>query len=255
MMTKSEIIKKLPMVCTVLGILGVPITAYLSGKAAVKSEKDISDVIEDTGIDRDEVRKGDILRLTWKNYIPTAVSGALTIACILISYKLSKKEIMALSAAAAYITHQKGQLEDKIVEKYGQKALDDIRKELAEEMYNPQSVELTGNGDLLCYECYSGRWFRSSEAAIEKAESKFNSRFACGKGEYMNLCDLYRLFNIEDSNFGYEMGWPANTDYYDGPITFTNHLCAPGEFHDIPEPVLLIEFNNYDYPMNGWMEV
>lgn len=251
-MNKADIIKQLPKVLAVAGALGVPVTAYLSVKAGMKSERQMHEAYEvycfkDSFVER--------FKLTWKNYIPPVVSGLLTVGAIIGGYSLTAKQIAGLIAVGGSLATYKDELEAKIEEKFGKQSLDEIKKEIAEEVYSPTSVEETGNGDILCYESYSGRWFRSSKKAVERAERALNRRFDAGAGEYVCLNDFYTLLGLAESHFGFEFGWAANKDYYDGDIRFENAIMPAGSFMNIPEEVLVIELTTNSYPMAGYFEV
>lgn len=250
-MNKADILKQLPKVLAGAGALGVPVTGYLAVKAGMKSERQLweNDAIYQSLSFKEK------LKLTWKNYIPPVVSGLLSIGAIIAGYALSAKQIAALGALAGSLAAYKDEIEAKIEEKFGKQALDEIKKEVAEDLYSPTSVEETGNGSLLCYESYSGRWFRSSERAVERAEKVLNRRFDAGNGKYLCLNDFYTLLGMAETHFGFEFGWAANKDYYDGDIFFENALMPANSFMNIPEPVLIIELTSRSYPMQGWQEV
>lgn len=250
-MNKADIINHLPKVLAVAGALGVPVTAYLSVKAGMKSERQFW---ENADI-YNKMPFKEKLELTWKNYIPPVVSSLLTISAIIGGYSLTAKQIAGLVAVGGSLAAYKDELEAKIEEQFGKQTLDEIRKEIAEEVYSPTSVEETGNGDILCYESYSGRWFRSSKKAVERAERALNRRFKAGKGEYVCLNDFYTLLGLAESHFGFEFGWAANKDYYDGDILFENAIMPAGSFMNIPEEVLVIELTTNSYPMIGYFEV
>lgn len=264
-----------PAILTVLGCAGVPVTAYLSGKAAVKSndmewnELEIRKVVKQ---DPAPLTINDRIRLCWKNYIWTGISGGLTIAAIIGSNRLSAKEIAMLSASCAGIMSYKARLEQEIRSRYG----DAVLKEMQEKAMGDYAKvyiypEDTGKGDLLCYEAYGGRWFYSSEEAVRKSLDEFNERFINGgseisrrffKGEYLCLNDLYDMWGITGTHFGYQYGWapPSGSDndnyydYYDGPINWNVEKLEG--FMQLDEPVLVIEpANADDYPMMCWQEV
>lgn len=130
------------------------------------------------------------------------------------------------------------------------------------------SVEETGKGDLLCYEAYGGRFFRSSEKAVRKAVDTFvkNYERACRMQdedpahmyvEVFNFNDLYSLLGIVPSHFGEHWGYTNAEDYrvnlrFD--ITLVDQLTE-SYFERIREPVLVIELNYDCYPMESYMEV
>ena len=115
-----------------------------------------------------------------------------------------------------------------------------------------QIAEETGKGDLLCYEGYSGRWFRSNKKAVEEAEREFSNWFK--EGEYLCLNDFYDLLGIETTIFGNQFGYAASEDYYDfeDGIEFVNTIL-PENKTDCGEALMIIDL--FTYPMECWMEV
>ncbi len=273
-----------PAILTVLGCVGVPVTALLASKATLKSVDDClndevlpllrkegpDDLLDPRykihlGVDLTEPR---CIKAVWKNYILTAISATLTIAAIIGSNRLSAKEIAMLSASCAGIMSYKARLEQEIRSRYG----DAVLKEMQEKAMGDYAKvyiypEDTGKGDLLCYEAYGGRWFYSSEEAVRKSLDEFNERFINGgseisrrffKGEYLCLNDLYDMWGITTTHFGHQYGWapPSGTDYdyYDGPINWDVEKLEG--FMQLDEPVLVIEpATPADYPMMCWQEV
>ena len=254
-----------PAILTVLGCVGVPVTAYLSGKAAVKSndmewnELEIRKVMKQ---DPAPLTTKDRISLCWKNYIPTVISGGLTIASIIGSNRLSAKEIAMLSASCAGLMSYKAQLEQEIRKRYGEEVLEDIRKSVDEKhakvLIYPED---TGNGDLLCFDAFGGRWFYSSEDAVNMALCELNDEFmnesieldndSVLRGGYRCYNDLYQKWGISETHFGWMWGWPPNPDYFDGPILW--RVQKVEGFQQLDEPVLIIE--PLTYPMEGWLEV
>lgn len=221
-------------ILTVLTSVGVAATGYLGVRAGKKSEKD-----------------GE----KWTNYIPVAAVGTVTIAGIVVNHRINVKQIAALGATAAYLAANRDAIEESVKERFGEDALNDIRadarKKTADVDRRSLVAETTGNGDLLCFEGYSGRWFRSDEESVRKAIRTLDERFR--DGEYLCLNDFYELLGIEPTHFGHQFGWAANEDYYDYKrdgiaikATFMNDLSRN-------EPVLAIEI--FTYPMECWMEV
>lgn len=80
-----------------------------------------------------------------------------------------------------------------------------------EEAYYRPSVEHTGRGDLLCYDGYGGRWFRSSRQAVEEAVDHLLEQYE--NGEWINYNDLYMLLGMAESDFGEQNGWSPSEDW------------------------------------------
>lgn len=122
-----------------------------------------------------------------------------------------------------------------------------------------QTIELTGNGNLLCYEGFFGRWFRSSEVCVREAVAKYIDLYngdEFREGEYVNFNDLYALLGIASTHIGAEYGYATNPDY---KVTMEFDIVRIPEdenFEGMNEEVLVIEpAGNWSYPMECYMEV
>ena len=198
-----------------------------------------------------------------KPLAPTLVCAAGSITCMAISEKISYKQIAALTATCVYLTKNRDFLEKKLEEVVGKERLANIKQEFvkkeAEGMLNFPSVEITANGDLLCFEMYSGRWFRSSREAVEEAQAQLAKMHE--EGMYLSLNDYYALLGITMTQFGDEFGWPASEDYCDPILRFNSKKLEPGEWDEVGpdvrvkahEPLLVLWFDSL--PMECWLEV
>lgn len=222
---------------TIIGILGVPVTSYISIKCHEKAEK--------------AETKHDKL----KAYIPAIISGAVTTGSIAGSHKLSNKEIAALTATATYAITNRNTLEEKLGKYVDTNEAKQIKNEVAKiatnEKSNKPTIETSGKGSLKVLEGYSGRWFYSTMAAVIEAENKLNDRLKNGESVSMN--DFYRWLGIAATSFGEQWGWVPDENYYnykcDDPVMFENTLVDDED----GDPLLLISI--YTYPMEGWKEI
>ncbi len=200
------------------------------------------------------------VKQTWKYYIPAVVVGGTAVLSIVMSKRLDAKEIAALTATCGYLASNKAELEKAIKEKFGDEAFVEIRKEVDKKMVEKygekqkMTAELTGKGDLLCYEGLTGRFFRSSEEAVKEAIKKINDEFKNGNYIYMNM--LYDELGISVTRFGNELGWVPDEDYYDYEkgISITTDLVEGWLNRDgvEDEPVLVIDI--WDLPIEHWYE-
>lgn len=250
----------LSFIFTGVAIAGVAVTSTLAAIRAPKYDK-----ILNAQCPEEIPTKKDKAVAAVKTYWPAFASGAVTIASIIFAEKVNLTEIAALTGTAAFLARNRDLLEAKIISKLGkeagEKAIGEVREQLIREHYIVKagpSVEETGRGDLLCYEGYSGRWFRSSEEAVRRAINTLNDRFEAG--EYLALNDFYELLGIETTHFGHQYGWCPNSDYYDFPIEIDTTFCEHhelknmyGQMEALDECILLIDV--YTYPMECWQEV
>ena len=229
--TKYKIKGKSNVILSIGAILGLGATVVLVARGQMKADAILAerDKVFDSGIDPDSEPEVEVVHskkenfdLTWKCYILPAVSTGFTLFCIIGSHYISMKQIAALSSSLAFMTANRNQLEKAIREKYGDDVLNELKSRMSlrsgpkekekEIIFEKVVAEITGRGDLLCFEGYSGRWFRSSEEAVREAMDRFEEHVK--ENEYIPFNDLYDLLGIEQSHFGYEYGY-LNTEYDD----------------------------------------
>lgn len=131
------------------------------------------------------------------------------------------------------------------------------------------SVEETGKGDLLCYEAWGGRLFRSDEGAVREAVDKFVDDYRMGRMrteedpahvymEVYNFNDLYYLLGILPTHFGDAFGYTTVEDYAQD-ITFRVEFIYPSEneiAEQFGEPILVIEpVDDESYPQYYYKEL
>lgn len=122
-----------------------------------------------------------------------------------------------------------------------------------EKSFRP-TIEITGNGNLLCYEGFFGRWFRSSENCVREAVDKFMQLYA--EGNYINYNDLYSLLNIAVTHAGNEYGYSPSEDYRCDMEFDIVRIPEDENFEGMKEEVLVLEpAGRYSYPIDCYMEV
>lgn len=99
-------------------------------------------------------------------------------------------------------------------------------------------IELTGKGNLLCYEECSGRWFRSDKWEVEQGLAELQGLYE--NLECVNLNDLFSCLHIYDTNRGRIYGW--NKAIHGTGMLFRLNLVQKG-FKTMDEPVLVITPN------------
>lgn len=114
--------------------------------------------------------------------------------------------------AAAYTLSEKAYSEykEKVVEKLGEKKEKAYRDEVAQRRVDQDpvgknKVHITGGGDVLCYDLYTGRYFQSSMETIKKAVNDVNFQVINNWGATLN--DLYAGLGLSRTKIGEEVGW------------------------------------------------
>jgi hypothetical protein len=201
----------LPEILTGLGIVGVFSTSYLTGKAAIQASEILRE--EDLSEDRKE-RTKEVIKYTWKIYIPPVVSGAVTVGCILGASKTSGQRTAA--AVAAYSLSEKAfsEYREKVVEQVGVKKEQKIRDDIAQDHITKkplgsQEVLVIGNGQVLCCELLTNRYFRSDMETLRKAQNDINEKII--KEMYVTLSEFYELIGLPYTSVSSNLGWDSDS--------------------------------------------
>lgn len=205
--TEKLAVDNAPALLTAVGVTGTIATAVLAGKASVKASRHI---------DREENRQNRVLltkdrvRLTWKYFVPPTVAGAFTIASVVASNRISSKRAAALAAAYSLSDKAFQEYKDKVAEKIGevkeQAVRDDIaRDRMQEDRASTSEVLITGDGNVLCYDMHTGRYFQSNMEELRRAENEINRQII--QDGMASLSDFYDLIGLRPTRFSEEMGW------------------------------------------------
>lgn len=200
----------LRLVLTIFGVVGVPLTSWISVKCSEKAKDETT-------------TKGKV-----KRYIPAIISGAATTASIIGSHRVSSKEIAALTATASFAVANRDKLEEAVKPYISKEEVAKLKEASVEEtnkIHKSQTIEWTGRGKIKVLEGFSGRLFYSSLEAVKLAEEKLCK--ALNNGIYISLNDFYSYLGIQQTDFGRDYGWAPVDEWYarwfeDNPIGFDN---------------------------------
>lgn len=208
-----------PAILTAFGIAGALTTAYLTGKSTVKAIRMIDDKTWEVNRDRGPnagfrmLEPKEQIQLTWKLYILPATSAFFTIAAIYGANHVSTRRATAMAAAYSISEKAFSEYKDKVVEKLGDKKERDLREELAQERVNKNPVDeksiiITDDGEVLCYDQYAGRYFKSGMEAIKTAANEIN--YLILHQGYASLTDFYHELGLSSTRLSDEVGWSTD---------------------------------------------
>jgi hypothetical protein len=190
-----------PEILAALGITGVVATSYLTAKAAVEVSRD-----EDA--DPHASNKEKIKRY-WKIYIPPAISGLVTISCIVGSTQASGRRTAAAITAFSVTEKAFAEYKEKVVEQVGKNSEQKIRDKIVQEKINEkppsQEVIFAGTGHVLCCEMFTRRYFRSDAETLRRAQNEVNQRIHSDL--YVMLSEFYDLIGLPHTSQSDFVGW------------------------------------------------
>ena len=192
---------KSPEILIGFGLAGMLTSTILAVKATPKA----LDILEQE--DR-ELSKVDKVKLTWKCYAPAAIGYCASAACIIGANSVNAKRNAVL--AGAYKLSESALLEyrDKVKEVIGEEREREIKDSIAQDRVDKtpektQEVLVAGNGDTLCYDMHSGRYFKSNMEEIKGIANKVNYKLM--QDNFLSVNDFYEELGLEPTVTGYDL--------------------------------------------------
>lgn len=183
----------LPEILISLGIASYASATIFAVTGTVKAVKTVEELIDEKG---EVPTKVEILKATWKHYIPVVLTFTAGTVCVIVSNRESAKRIAALVTAYS--------MSEKKVEGYSKKIEELLGKEKASEIESAvEQEEAKRNEDKyrtiienipdeyipLWYDAFTGRFFRAKKDWIDRASDTINRNI--DNGDTMTLNDLF----------------------------------------------------------------
>ena len=211
----NETVKRSPGILAGLGVIGmftaIGMAIHATPKALVVLEAEAGN----RGVEPGELKPIDTVKTVGVYYIPTLATAVLSTFLIFEGFSISNKRHAALAAAYGLSEAALKDFQDKLVEVDGEKKLDKVRKAIAKDQVEKHPVEnteivLTGNGETLCYEPLSGRYFKSDIDKIKQAVNRTNSYLV--REGIISLNDFYYELGLDGTSIGRDIGWELSQD-------------------------------------------
>lgn len=240
---KTAIKKHSPEILTGIGIAGMITTTVMAVRATPKALILIEERKEEIGAEKLEAM--DMVKTTWACYIPAAITGTLSVACLIGANSVNARRNAALATAYTLSESALKDYQGKVIEMFGEKKNEAVKDAVAKDKVekNPvvtREVIITEKGNTLCYDAISGRYFKSDIEKIKKAECELNRQML--DDMYVSLNDFYYEIGLDSVKLGDELGWNVDSGYID--LSFSSQLASDGT------PCLVIDYSvapRYDY--------
>lgn len=247
---RASLSKHSPEILIGIGITGMVTTTIFAVKATPKALQLIEERKQE--LEADRLTPVEVVKTTWKCYIPAAISGAVSIACVVGSHSVNARRNAALATAYKLSETAFSEYRGKVIETIGEKKERVVRDKVSEQQIkdNPVSkteVIVTGKGNTLFYDTHSARYFYSDLEKIKRAENKLNKQilsdpFDAGR----SLNDLYREIGLPGTEVGEHLMWNVNIGLID--IYPSAQMADEGSEHE-GEPCIVL---NYNIPPEYW---
>ena len=217
--------KNSPTILTGLAVAGVVTTVVMAVKATPKALEilDQERVMREDYSERwlvpvEKITKKDVVKLTWKCYLPSFLMGGATIAAIIAANSINLRRNAALSGLYGLAQASLEEYQRKVVETIGENKNNKIKDEIAGDRIkkNPpknNEIIITGKGNTLCYDSLSGRYFKGDIEEIRKTENYINKCLLTDM--WVSLNTVYSELGLTPIKMGEDSGWSV-----DRPLEF-----------------------------------
>ena len=225
---KTTLAQHGPEILTGFGIAGMITTTVLAVRATPKAVKLIEsevarknrELVKEAAEYGDEhceqiskLPAVDTVKVAWKCYIPAAVTGVASIACLIGASSVHLKRNAALLTAYKLSETALTEYREKVVETVGERKEAAVREAVAKERVERHPVEtstvfVTGNGDTNCLDYWTDRYFKTDIDKLYKAENELNAQLL--EDGYVSLNDFYYSLGLDSAGVGEVIGWSYN---------------------------------------------
>lgn len=220
-------------------LIGIGITGWITTTVlAVKATPKALAICDEVRREKEEPTKLDYVKATWKCYIPAAITGITSTACLIGANSVHAKRNAVLATAYKISETALADYRDKVVETIGEKKEQAVKDKVAKEKLEKHPVStseviITEKGNTLCMDAFSGRFFKSDRDMIVRAINELN-RLNVVYG-YVSLNEFYSELNLAPIEIGDHLGWKI--DDREIKPDFTSGLADDGT------PCLVVSFN------------
>lgn len=245
---KNVIGKRSPEILTGIGVAGMVTTVVLAVKATPKA-LDLIARAEDEKFDNghgNSLTKLEVVKAAWKPYIPVAISGVVSAACIIGATSVNSRRNAALATAYKIAETSLHEYREKVIETIGEKKESAVRDKVNAARIEKNPVEsneviITGKGNTLCLDVISGRYFNSDIDKLKRVENELNAMLL--SQDYISLNEFYDAIGLSHTSIGDQLGWNMGRD---GLIKlyFSTQLSEDGT------PCIVVDYSvapRYDY--------
>lgn len=244
---KKSAVKHSPEILVALGITGFGTAIVTAVKVTPKALELMRERHELLNLDSDQrLPVKETIKATWKCYVPTAILAVTSTACIIGANSVHSRRNAAIATAYKISETAFTEYRDKVAKTIGERkelaVRDDIAKDHVDKTpLNNNEVIFTGDGETMCMDYYTGRYFKSDIDHIKRAVNELN--FQMLNHEYVSLNDFYDEVGLSHTEVGYALGWRVDK----GKIV--EHLSAQIKDN---KPCIVVSFENP--PAHGYSD-
>lgn len=210
---KDGVNKHSPEILIGIGIAGMISTTVLAVKVTPRALKLIEEAKK--AEEKEKLEPVEVVKTVWKPYVPSLVTGCLSIGCIIGGTYVNGKRNVALATAYKLAETTLADYREKVIETIGENKEKQIRekvdkKRIEQKPASKADIVVTGNGETLCFDINTGQYFKSNVDRIRGTVNELNRRMLSEM--YISWNEfLYEIGEKMIPN-GDDLGWNINTE-------------------------------------------
>lgn len=222
--TQKALKKHSPEILTGIGIAGMIATTVTAVKATPKALRmiDAKEIEEDRRLSTKEV-----IAVSWKCYVPAAITGIFSTACLIGASSVNVHRNAALATAYTISETALKEYKEKAVEVVGEKKEQAIRDAVAKEQLEKANIKErkfipTGKGETPCFDPLTNACFKSDMETLRKAENTLNKQMR--DDMVITVNEFLQEIGLEpcDASIGENLGWEIDRGYIE--LDFSSQL-------------------------------
>lgn len=217
------IVQKSPTILLIFGIGGCISATVIAIKETPKAVQLLEKRKEELKTEKLDAK--EVVKTTWKLYLPVVITGALSIACIIFSHSINERRKALLATAYALAETSMTEYRDQIREKFGEEAEHTVEESIAEKHANdilPSSgLVLVGDEDYFI-EGITRQVFKSTKNDILSIVNYLNAKMR--NEQYITLNEYLSELGLDQSDIGDYLEWHIDLSGYIDVKFVDSHL-------------------------------
>lgn len=232
------------------GVVGMTTSTVLAVRATPRALQLIKE--KEQELETTMLTPKETIQAAWKPYIPAIGVGLVSASCIILGTSQNIKRNAALATVYAVSENTLKEYQRRTRAIAGEEKAREIETAVAKariadakpvivDYDNSEYITNTGDGDTLIFDSFSGRYFRSSMNALDRAMNSINKSLL--NEHYMTMNDFYNEINIPTIEAGSLIGWSAEVELMD--IGYDSDVDKNGQ------PYLILTHYNRPRPIRN----
>lgn len=233
----SQKIYERPEILIGIGITGCVASIFMASYATLKAKEEVDNTNSKT---KNKLSNKEIIKNTYKFYLPTAIISATSIGMIIEGTKIFKDKNDKLLKSAYALTETLS-IQNKLFKEFCSEEDIEKIKEKTKEIKNDKNGFKIGeipkdniDDKIICFESFSGSYLETSIKCIRDTERELNKRLI--DEDYITLNEFLESLGHDGSEIGDKFRWSKEMDLYID-LDLDARISEKGEF------VLVINHN------------